>query len=233
MSAGEGSFLRLVTALPLLCSSVTCFAADEPARSASKQSASQIKIPFSAVLVEYHREHEDTGRRTRLYLSNEGTRSESLSSQGDKPNLIVINNYSTDQIWLVNPVQNLFAEFPKKRSENATRKEDDGSKPSLGVLANEPCYGMSGEKQSARAIGETELSVWRCKDNNGGEYLQHFSTLLGVVIRQESQDGRISELQDIKLISASTNYFRPASTLQEISIGELLAGRAELPEYAE
>jgi hypothetical protein len=92
---------------------------------------------------------------------------------------------------------------------------------------------MNGEKQSTRVIGDTELTVWRCKDDNGLEYLQHYSTLLGVVIRQESREGRISELQEIKLIGDSTDYFKPSGKLHKVSIGELLAGRLVLPEYVE
>ncbi len=87
--------------------------------------------------------------------------------------------------------------------------------------------------RSVRAVRDSELSIWHCLDGDGKQHLQHFSTLLGVVIRQEFQDGRISELQDIAFIDDSGKYFQPSSDMQQISIEELITGRVTLPDFVE
>jgi hypothetical protein len=92
---------------------------------------------------------------------------------------------------------------------------------------------MRSEKQSVRSVGDTELSVWHCLDSHDKQHLQHFSTLLGVVIRQESQDGHVSELQDIALIDDSNKYFEPSSDMQQISLEELVTGRLVLPKFVD
>ncbi len=232
MSIGFGLPGRLKAGLLIILQSFSCLATEAPA-STSNEDVSPARVPFSAILVEYSKNQKGKDRRTRLYLGNEGMRSESLLPESDEPNLIVIKNYKTDQMWLINPAQKYVAEIPKDKAKSTKQAADEDNSSQSGVLVNTPCYGMSGEKQSARVIGDTELSVWQCKDVKGVKYIQHYSTLLGVVIRQESQDGHIVELQEITLLGESTGFFKPSNRLQEISIGELLAGRMALPDYVE
>ncbi|MCU7944809.1 MAG: hypothetical protein KZQ87_19245, partial [Candidatus Thiodiazotropha sp. (ex Cardiolucina cf. quadrata)] len=160
-------------------------------------------------------------------------RTERLSVQNGEPELIVIKNHHTEQVWLINQVQHYFTELPSDKTKETERVIEGEKRTLLGVLANEPCYGMRAEKQSVRAVGDSELSIWHCLDGNGKQQLQHFSTLLGVVIRQEFQDGRISELQDIAFIDDSEKYFQPSSDMQLISIEELITGSVILPDFAE
>ncbi|MEW8071343.1 MAG: hypothetical protein AB2826_13050 [Candidatus Thiodiazotropha sp.] len=209
-----------------------CDAADLIESSSKDRKASANK-PFSAVLVEYRRDSADVYSKSRIYLSPMGMRTERLSVQNGEPNLVVIKNHHTEQVWLINPVKHYFTELPSDKTKETERVIEGEKRPLLGILANEPCYGMRAEKQSVRAVGDSELSIWYCLDGDGKQYLQHFSTLLGVVIRQEFQDERISELQDITFIDDSGKYFQPSSDMQQISIEELITGRMTLPDFVE
>jgi hypothetical protein len=189
--------------------------------------------PFTAVLVEYNRHNQEAKRRTRLVISGQGMRSEGLSPQPGEPGLVFIQNYQTGREWLANPSIHIFSELPEGRQVDERDVAVDNQEDSIGVLLNRPCVGMTAEKRSTRAVGETELSVWRCTDNRGQDLLQHYSTLLGVVIRQETGNGWISELQDIALIDDSSGYFEPSSLWREVPLVEFITGEVTLPEYVE
>ncbi|MCU7878771.1 MAG: hypothetical protein KZQ84_18595 [Candidatus Thiodiazotropha sp. (ex Lucinoma borealis)] len=187
--------------------------------------------PFSAVLVEYNRHNKEAKRRTRLVISGQGMRSESLSPQPGEPGLVFIQNYQTGREWLANPSMYVFSKLPEGKLIDERDVAVDDQENSIGVLLNRPCVGMTAEKRSTRVVGETELSVWRCTDNQGQDLLQHYSTLLGVVIRQETGDGRISELQDITLIDELPGHYEPSSLWRELSLGEFVTGAPMLPDY--
>ncbi|MES9813969.1 MAG: hypothetical protein AB2765_11490 [Candidatus Thiodiazotropha endolucinida] len=224
--------MQLIAGCVLSACVFACDAADL-IESTSKDRKAFANKPFSAVLVEYRRDSTDVHSKTRIYLSPMGMRTERLSVQNGEPVLIVIKNHHTEQVWLINPVKHYFTELTSGTTEETERMTEEEKRPLLGVLANEPCHGMRAEKQSVRAVGDTELSVWHCLDGDGKQYLQHFSTLLGVVIRQEFQDGRISELQDIAFIDDLEKYFQPYGDMQQVSIEELITGRVKLSDFAE
>lgn len=219
-----------------VCALLICFFTTSPARQIKSDTVNHkvvAKKPFSALLVEYRKDRSSVKTKTRIYFSSKGIRSERLGASNEQPELVVIKNYHRSKTWLLNPVKQFFAELPEGKSKEENVPENDRNQ-TFGVLANEPCYGMKSEKQSSRHVRDTELSVWRCVDSNNVQHLQHFSTLLGVVIRQESQDGRISELQDITFIDDSKmEIFEPSGEMQQISIEELISGRLLLPEFVE
>ncbi|MCU7907047.1 MAG: hypothetical protein KZQ76_14650 [Candidatus Thiodiazotropha sp. (ex Epidulcina cf. delphinae)] len=223
--------VRFFAALPLFALSYACFATEV---SADGDDAFRPARPFSAILVEYNRHSEDARRRTRLIFSEHGMRSESLSPQSGKPQFIVIQNYRTQQEWLVNPARRYFSELPEGKPVSSNG-EPAGSRETAppGVLAPMPCAGMKGEKRTARAIGETELSVWDCSDGRGRSHLQHYSTLLGLVIRQETAEGAVGELQEIALIDKPPGYFKPSSLWREVALEAFLIGAPMLPAYEE
>jgi hypothetical protein len=191
------------------------------------------KKPFSAIIVEYVKGITRIKAKTRIYYSQNGMRTERLDEQSEEPKFVVIKNFNTKQMWLVNPAKQVFAEITRDETNKEKQAAEADKRQAPGVLSNEPCIGMSSEKQTVRVVGDTELSVWRCVDSDNKQYLQHFSTLLGVVIRQESQDGQVSELKDIAFIDDSTKYFEPTSKMQQLSLEELLTGNLKLPAFIE
>ncbi|MES9993794.1 MAG: hypothetical protein ABW098_17730 [Candidatus Thiodiazotropha sp.] len=189
---------------------------------------------FSALLVEYNKQNSGVARKTQLVLSEHGMRSIHLSPQQGVSNLVLIKNYHTGQEWLADLDRQAFSELPKGKKVNSSESSVEDGLQLMGVLANRPCLGMTGEQQSSLpSVNETEISTWRCTDQKGRVYLQHYSTLLGVVIRQETQSGLISELQDIALVENTSNLFQPSPGFSKISLTEFIVGSQALPDYVE
>lgn len=188
--------------------------------------------PFTAILVEYNKHNAGKQRKTRLTVSSHGMRSEGLIPEVDGRELVFIQDYRASRQWLASPDRACYSELPEGKSGTPHDGESADVKNSqTGVLMLTPCSGMEGEKLSERKIRETELSVWKCTDSQGRHYIQHFSTLLGVVIRQETQEGNIGELREISLVDQSPDYFRPSSSWREVTLEEFLTGKMRLPAY--
>ncbi|MCU7920994.1 MAG: hypothetical protein KZQ95_21940 [Candidatus Thiodiazotropha sp. (ex Epidulcina cf. delphinae)] len=165
-------------------------------------------------------------------FSEHGMRTESLLPQSGKPQFIVIHNYRTQQEWLVNPARRYFSELPEGKPVSSNDEAASGHETALpSVLAPTPCAGIKGEKRTTRTIRNTELNVWKCTDEQGRVYIQHFSTLLGLVIRQETADGEVSELQEIALIDKPPGYFKPSDLWREVTLEAVLTGAPVLPAY--
>ncbi|MEW8469482.1 MAG: hypothetical protein AB2637_13195 [Candidatus Thiodiazotropha sp.] len=190
-------------------------------------------MPFSGVLVEYNRNNPNLKTETRLILSEQGMRSETKTNRFGSVKIVFIRNHQTGQDWLVDPKKGIYSELPRGTLVASNEDATGEWTHRLGVLANRPCVGLNGSKQSSSAVGDSELSIWRCNDEHGQAYLQHFSTLLGVVVRQESHDGWISVLRDIALVNRSSDHIIPSEDYREVSLSELIMGEAELPDYVE
>jgi hypothetical protein len=189
--------------------------------------------PFAGVLVEYNRNNLEAKRETHLLLSEHGIRSEMQSTRFGNEKIVFIQNHQTGQEWLADPGRRAYSELPRGGQVKSYKDTDDEQQYLIGILANRPCAGVNGDKQSTRVVGDSELSVWRCSDEHGRTYLQHFSTLLGMVVRQETHDGWVSELRDITFVKNSLDYFKPSKDYREISLSELIMGKLELPDYVE
>ncbi|MFI0456390.1 MAG: hypothetical protein ACH254_02170 [Candidatus Thiodiazotropha endolucinida] len=137
--------MQLIAGCVLSACVFACDAADL-IESTSKGWKAFANKPFSAVLVEYRRDSEAVYSKSRIYLSPMGMRTERLSVQNSEPELIVIKNHHTEQVWLINPVQHYFTELPSGKTKDTERVIEGEKRPLLGVLANEPCYGMRAEK---------------------------------------------------------------------------------------
>ena len=187
--------------------------------------------PFSAVLVEYNRQNDQVKRRTKLSLSKYGMRTEGLNLESSVQQMVFIQDYESSRRWLTRPARACYSELPEGKSVVASDTSTKGITAKPSILSAVPCNGNLSEKISTRVIKDTELSVWKCTDNQGNHYIQHFSSLLGVVIRQESQDGEIGELSDISLIDQPKSYFRPLDEWREVTLQEFITGRTLLPDY--
>lgn len=214
--------LNDIAAFTICLSAIGCFAAN--GEIAQKNDSFVPSRSFSAILVEYNKDSAEAKSETRLLLSEHGMRTEKISSKNKNINLVIIQNYQTGQEWLMDPGRRIFSELPQVRHRKDLKVSDNNQAPLLGVLTKQPCAGMAGEKQSVNAIDSSKLSTWRCSDKLGRIYLQHYSSLLGTVVRQESEDGQISELKDIAFIDDSPEHFKPANTLQEVALDEFILG---------
>jgi hypothetical protein len=199
------------------------------------------KYPFSATLVEYNKHNEEVKERTRITLSIYGIRSEKLIQRLNKPYYIFIQNNITSQKWLVNFKKKYYFELPKgklvesKVEENIDIEGESSEENNAwsGVFRTKPCGGFKGKKIAVRDVKNTELSVWKCTDKKGRGYIQHYSELLGFVIRQETTDGQIGELQEIKFVDKPNEYFKPSNLWREVTIEEFVTGIPMLEPYKE
>lgn len=231
---------RVIQLVVLLTVSGVCFGTEDIAVDVNENTLKPAK-PFSALLVEYNKHNESAKKRTRITLSQHGIRSESLSQSSNTPQLVYIQNHKSEQEWLVNSSNYYYSELPpgntvESSEDNQNIPKADQSEDIMawsGVLRSMPCSGSKGEKISTRSVKNSELSVWKCTDGEGRSYLQHFSSLLGFVIRQETSDGQIGELQEIKFVDKPIDYFKPSEMWREVSMEELLTGAPMLPAYKE
>lgn len=198
-----------------------------------KETGFSSRKPFSAMLVEYNRSNPGVISETRVLVSQQGVRSETKTNRFDNVKIILIINYLNGRAWLIDPFRQVYSELIRgNQIDNHTVANRDRTLP-LGVLANEPCAGLLGSKRSTTTVVGTELSLWHCVDEQGYRYLQHYSAMLGVVVRQESQDGWIKELRDIEFVENSLHYLKPSADYKEISINELFTGSRALADYIE
>lgn len=186
---------------------------------------------FSAVLVEYNKHNEQTKHKTKLTLSEYGMRSEALNAEDSVQHMVFIQDYDSSRRWLVNTTRACYSELPEDKGTDEKASSDKHSTSTPSILSIRPCNNSKAEKLSAREINNTELSVWKCTDQQGLTYIQHFSTLLGLVVRQESQEGQIGELVNISLNSPEPQYFKPSDKWREVTLEEFITGRAVLPSY--
>ena len=240
MSVIRKSLERVIQFVVFLTVSGVCFGTEDMAVDVNENTLKPAK-PFSALLVEYNKHNENVKKRTRITLSQHGIRSESLSQSSNTPQLVYIQNYKSEQEWLVNSSSHYYSELPTGNTVEISEDKQNASKGDQsedimtwsGVLRSMPCSGAKAKKISTRSVKNSELSVWKCTDGQGRSYLQHFSSLLGFVIRQETSDGHIGELQEIKFVDKPIDYFKPSKMWREVSMEEFLTGAPLLPAYVE
>ena len=222
--------LRLWVSLFLLLMVSASYAEDE-------KMDRKLARPFSAELVEYNRHNQKLQKKSRVQIGKDGLRMTKLAPGSDKPVFTYIQNFQTQQEWMVSPGKLYYAELPAADDLQAARsgeEAEDAVDIPMGVMGSEPCQGMEKQKRGERGLKGTQLSVWECKPENGAEtYLQHYSTLLGVVIRQESSKGHTFELRDIKLDPPDAEEFKPSRLWREVTLEEFFTGAPTLPDYIE
>jgi len=174
-------------------------------------------------------------KKSRIQFAEAGMRTTNLASGSEKPFLITIQNFKTEQSWIASPGRLYYAELPVTGdSQPVAPGKEIEDLPFLGILSNKPCQGMEGQKLDEREVKGTRLTVWKCRHAESGEtYLQHYSTLLGVVVRQESGEGQILELRDINLDPPGAAAFKPSELWREVTLEEFFTGVPALPEYEE
>lgn len=191
----------------------------------------QPKKDFSADLVEYNKHHPELHKKIFIQIGQGGMRMTSFDRHSGKPSFMTIQNFRSHQQWLVRPQRLYYSELPQEGfGTEKTNKELNFSK---GVLNPEPCLGMKKEKNRVYDFGGGELTVWSCSSNNGSEFVQHYSKLLGIVVRQEEGDGHIFEIRNIILMPSKKEVFRPSSLWREVTLESFFTGASVLPDYQE
>jgi hypothetical protein len=192
-------------------------------------------IPFRATLIEYNKHNAQREKRTKLIMSDQGLRAELLRPNSERSQIIFIHNYRTEQKWLVNPGKHSYSELSDTSGLHTTDDADIEAQQEISpeMLDQAPCQGAKAEKLATRTVKNSELSVWECTDALGNKIVQHYSTLLGMVIRQQSDTGQVKELKNISLVGIGAQDFIPSFLWREVALEELIFSAPLLPEYVE
>lgn len=218
-----GLLLALLQPIPLQASEMQKHPYLQPARD------------FSADLIFYNRHHPGLQQRSRVWVSKTGIRTVTYSPRTGKPAFIYIQNFRTEQAWIAAPEKLYFAVLPDVDTpDDGIQESMDDSTPPPGILASKPCAGLVAEKLDERKVKQTTLTAWKCTDVQDGKvWLQHYSSLLGAVVRQESGEGEIFELREIKLEEPDEQKFVPSSLWRAVTLEEFFTGVPSLPVYEE
>ena len=220
--------LRIRMAIALICYPflMLCSYAEGSARNTPARS-------FSALLVEYSTQNPQLQTKSLVEMGEGGVRMTKLSPDRRKPQFVYIHNFQSHKEWVASPRKMYYAELPLTEDDTDAGQKGVANAP-VGVLSTEPCVGMSGEKVAEREVEGTELTVWECKSKDNGEsYLQFYSSLVGLVIRESSSVGYTSELQNIKLAAHGSISFIPSKLWRKVSLEEFFSGAPSLPGYQE
>lgn len=185
---------------------------------------------FLAELVEYNQHQPSLQRKMLIQIGREGVRLTEIDSNTGQSVFIQIQNFRTQQVWIVRPDLLYYSELPAVKEVDESQDDVDFSQ---GVLSSESCFGMDKRKQREYGLKGGLLTVWSCIPKSGEPYTQHYSSLLGVVIRQEKTNGHIFELRNIVLDPPEKNIFTPSKLWRELSVEEFFMGVPMLPLYRE
>lgn len=195
------------------------------------------KTPFTSELVEYSWANPAAQNKFLIQIGREGYRVESIASGRSEVTQVYIQNFLTHKEWLADPSKLYYMQVVKpSKSLDIPQKEAFV----VGVLAHRPCQGARKQKITERRLGGHSLIKWKCwlkgkqeKQKKDKIYFQHYSTLLGIVVRQETEDGYIIELKNIKLTPPKSSLFTPSKLWREVTPQEFFTGVPLLPKYIE
>lgn len=208
----------------LSCICIAFFPAFNHAKEPPWESAS-----FSAVRVEFNQTYPQQMIESQMNISHIGIRGESLShSYGESPHLIAIVNLKKNKSWLLSPKGKKYTVLRGGSQEQETDEALAG-----GILTNTPCRGFAkSEIQGREAFLGRETERWICKENENGKHvIQLYDPQLNTVIREESADGGIVELRDIKEGKQPESLYLPPQDYRKVSIKAFFTGVPDFPRY--
>lgn len=185
---------------------------------------------FSATTVEYDKSFPDKKTHSRIYMSKEGLRTESLPVGGNEPEVVSIAHFGNNEHYMIAPLQGIYVLMPMADSSAVTVSElEEGQ----GLLSTTPCDGYDSRKNGGKTrFNKREVESWQCsRSGNATEVKQLFDPVLKVVIREETSRGQVSELRGIKVGKQDPGMFQPPKGYRQASLKELFTGEVEFPRY--
>ncbi len=182
---------------------------------------------FSADLVRYSTATPGPRERSRILMSPLGLREEA-GPVGGPVRLIVIARRESGDAWMVDPQRRIVLSLPSGDEDEA------GSEPE-GLLSPQPCSGFPLRDRYGMARHDGRKVVkWRCRNPETGDDRWHwFDEDLGVVVREESWDGRVEELVSIRPGPQPDALFESPAGFRQASMKEFFTGVPEFPRYRE
>lgn len=196
---------------------------------AGSEGGQRVRIPFSAGLFRYNKELPQKVVRARVMYGREGIRRES-AGHGQGPRAVAILNFKQRKAWFVAPEREIYVEAP-----GADQPGVETGDMRQGVLSAVPCQAHGeGRRTGSRTHAGRRVEVWSCSGTGaGGQVLQYYDPELGLVVRQETADGHVEELREIRTGEQDSALFAPPRDFRKTSLRELFTGIVELPVYVE
>lgn len=180
-----------------------------------------------AQVVNENRHYPEASFINKLMICRTGLRLETAShSPAEKPNLF-IQNFITDQAWLVDQTRKIYVEIPVTDDDLSVAEEEYAS----GMAATAACEGLNKKAAGTREWRGFKVSVWDCDPGNGAIIRQLYSPYWGLVVREENTAGISSELRQIKRVEFDPDVFKPPADHRVTDLKELLHGVSELEDY--
>jgi hypothetical protein len=194
---------------------------------------SRVRQPISADIVQLVGDNEIHEQRTHIWMSDLGLALESKGIPGEAPHLIYLYNYENKKSWVITPEGRRYCELPVK---------DDQQRLEGGVLSTTPCLGFESVQKSETQWNDETVTVWECSKDKDAKQTQYYSERYGIVIMEDSHDGIVMELKNIKNASKleqSMNKngfsmeFKPLADYRYVSLKEFFFAKRPLEKYLE
>lgn len=209
--------------LPVLLCSLTV----KPSGAADSEANYYDGPSIMAHVINENRQHPETSFVNKLMISRLGLRLETAShGPSEKPN-VFIQNFVTDQAWLVDQTRKIYVEIPETDDELPGVEEGYTS----GMVTTSACEGLNKKAAGTRQWRGFKVSVWDCDLGNGATIRQFYSPYWGLVVREENMAGISSELNQIKPVELDPDLFKPPANYRVTDFRELLQGASKLESY--
>jgi len=212
------------------------FLPSSQAIAALSHSPSNASIEPSSIVADKREISIDTGEelsRSRVQFGAGGLRAIAI---GADVSAEYLENFVTDQIWLVDRHRGVFTEVPITTTSSEATITDESSieeESSVSSLFSvTPCAGQHLKYQENMRWRGLDLAVWQCLDSTGKWVSrQWFSSLHGFVIREEHRNRRLQELVNIEFVDFPENHFQPHQGYREVDIHTFVVGSEPLLPY--
>ena len=157
---------------------------------------------------------EDPHTTVKVFLGPQGKRLEGVPPRG----LTVISPRYAPRRFLLDANRGLYAVDPSKGK----------GKKLGGLLAREPCRGFpQATQKGARQYRGLAVEEWQCHHPAFGTTSQLYAPDLGVVVRDETEEGKVQELRSFQFRSPDPELFRfpEAEDWEEVPVMDLFQSR--------
>jgi hypothetical protein len=185
----------------------------------SSQAAAQHSLPVS-FSADFTETETATGKPTaagNLKAGPHGMRMEGNFETGHEPYMMIIN-FQERMMWNIMPAEQLY--FAAPFDPASARGEEDPQRFGLGVPCPEP--GAKATRLGSETLQGRMTEKWRCVNPAGETDIVWFDPKLRVPIREESDDGTIFELLNIREETFPADLFQPPPDFMEFEIPLML-----------
>lgn len=186
---------------------------------------------FSAHYRFWHEPSQTLLDEARISHSPQGLRVEQLK---DDSGNVFIANYAEDAFWFLDRKRHLVHAIPVTvSSPESTAVEPQSAARGSSYMQVEPCAGLGRSRLADTVFQGRQVERWSCL-LDGDIIAEHwYAPVPGVVVRDRSSDGFVSELIDLQTRQIALASFRPPSEYRSVGIEELINPAVPISSYHE